>query len=95
MKIKPQRRLLCWIDFTPELIKDMWDIIQNAQSLTLKSKEAIVLEFNVLGTDNQVTTYKELIEWSKEMLKKYPKYLLVPSCLRDNKIICYISKIEP
>jgi len=87
-------RFLGWFDFSPDLVEDMWEIIGLAHSISVKSEESIVLEFNDIGPGWEVTREKDLKQWSNMMLIKHPNYLLVPLRLENNKIICYVSKVR-
>ena len=85
-------RLLGWNDFTLDLAEDMWEIIEISHSLIVEAEKPIVLKFNKL-TDRELTD-KELTDWSTEMLRKYPEYILVPVCVKNNKIVCNIVKVK-
>jgi len=91
-KIKNSVTLLSGSNFSHKLIKDMGELIKTAYSIKAESGRPIILEFNCLSSDWIITKEEELEGWSNMMLKKYPKYLLVPSHLQDDKIVCYVSK---
>jgi len=91
---KPKKNimLLNWSNFSTELVQDMQDILKHACSIIVKYEEAITLEFHSTYVDWDIKEEEDLIEWSEMMLKKYPKYKLIPSQLKNGKIICYIAK---
>jgi len=91
-KIRNSITVLSGSDFSPDLVKDMCELVKIAYSIKAEFGKPIILKFNCLSPDWSITKEEELEEWSKMMFKKYPKYLLIPSHLKDNKIVCCISE---